>query len=83
MRYIKDITNDRFKIGIYQWNNKYIIKIESGMYEQTYKIDQYEISNIEEIDNVLDVVFLDSVARNFEVMDSNFADSLRRNEIIF
>jgi hypothetical protein len=49
MRYIKDIAGTRFKISIYHWNNKYIIKMESGMYEQTYKIDEYEVGNVEEM----------------------------------
>jgi hypothetical protein len=46
MRYIKDIPHVQFKIGLYQWNSKYIIKVESGMYEQTYKIDDYEVASV-------------------------------------
>ena len=83
MRYIKDIPNKSFKIGIYQWNNKYIIKIESGMYEQTYKIEEYEISSVEEIEKCLDPDFLNSVTNRFESLYSDFQDTLLRNEVIF
>ena len=83
MRYIKDIANNNFKISIYQWNNKYIIKIESGMFEQTYKIDQYEVENVEEIEKCIDKVFLDTVMKNFDKMESDFVDTLKRNEVIF
>jgi len=83
MRYIKDITSNRYKIGVYQWNNKYIIKIENGMYEQTYKIDQYEVENVEEIEKCIDESFLDSVGKTFTIMASDFHNTLLRNEVIF
>lgn len=83
MRYIKDIADTRFKISIYQWNNKYIIKMESGMYEQTYKIDQYEVSNIEELEKCIDAVFLEAVNERFDAMNGDFTASLTRNEVIF
>jgi len=83
MRYLKDIANNRFKISIYQWNNKYIIKIESGTYEQTYKIDQYEVTDVEEIEKCIDEIFLDTVTRTFDLMNENFSESLRRNDVIF
>ncbi|HEV7378490.1 MAG TPA: hypothetical protein VGN64_01745 [Dyadobacter sp.] len=83
MRYIKDIPNKEFKIGIYQWNNKYIIKIEIGMFEQTYKIDQYEVETIEEIEKCMDSQFLTAVTRTFETMGAQFHDTLLRNEVIF
>ena len=83
MRYIKDITSNKFKIGIYQWNNKYIIKIEHGMYEQTYKIDEYEVSNVEEIEKCIDDAFINEVAKTFEVMAGHFNGTLLRNEVIF
>ncbi|WP_026628773.1 hypothetical protein [Dyadobacter alkalitolerans] len=83
MRYIKDIPNDKFKIGLYQWNNKYIIKIESGMYEQTYKIDDYEIESPAEIERCMDVSFIASITSRFDAMHDDFSESLRRNEVIF
>lgn len=83
MRYIKDIVHPQFKIGLYQWNNKYIIKIEMGLYEQTYKIDDYEIASMEEIDRIFDEAFMLSVSNKFEAMSEDFMGTLRRNEIIF
>ena len=83
MRYIKDITNNKFKVSLYQWNNKYIIKVESGTYEQTYKIDQYEVADAEEIEKCVDDEFLESVERRFDIMNNDFLESLKRNEVIF
>jgi hypothetical protein len=83
MRYIKDIPHQQFKISIYQWNNKYIVKIEVGMFEQTYKIDEYEITNLEEIEKCMDVVFLTKVAERFGAMQGDFGDTLKRNDVVF
>lgn len=83
MRYIKDITSNRFKIGLYQWNNKYIVRIEFGMYEQTYKIEEYEVENVEEIEKCVDDLFLEKVTRVFESMHEGFGETLSRNEVIF
>lgn len=83
MRYIKDIPNQLFKISIYQWNNKYIIKIETGMFEQTYKIEEYEIANVEEIEKSMDIEFLEKVSSRFSSMQEDFANTLHRNDVIF
>ncbi|WP_439585234.1 hypothetical protein [Dyadobacter bucti] len=81
MRYIKDIPNENFKIGLYHWNNKYIIKIESGMYEQTYKIDDYELQNQEELEVCLDKQFLATLNEKFTSMHEDFMEAFRRNDI--
>jgi hypothetical protein len=81
MRYIKDIPNEQFKIGLYNWNNKYILKIESGMYEQTYKIDDYELQHTEELEICLDKQFLDKISEKFASMHEDFMESFRRNGI--
>ncbi|WP_138485018.1 hypothetical protein [Dyadobacter bucti] len=81
MRYIKDIPNENFKIGLYHWNNKYIIKIESGMYEQTYKIDDYELQNQKELEVCLDKQFLATLNEKFSSMHEDFMEAFRRNDI--
>ena len=43
MRYVGDIaTTDSYKISLYTWNEKYIVKIEAGPYEQMYKVNQLD-----------------------------------------
>ena len=81
MRYIKDIPNPRYKIGLYQWNSKYIIKIESGMYEQTYKIDDYEVASTDELEACMDEAFTQAVA--FDAMHDDFNGTLIRNNVLF
>ncbi|QRR00442.1 hypothetical protein [Dyadobacter sandarakinus] len=83
MRYLKDIPHQQLKIGLYQWNNKYIIKIESGLYEQTYKIDDYEVESADEIEKCMDEAFIRAVMQRFDEMHGDFFGSLQRNHVLF
>ncbi|HEV7349650.1 hypothetical protein [Telluribacter sp.] len=84
MRYLHDIPHAHYKISLYQWNGKYIIKFEAGgMYEQTYKLDQTELSSPEEINQILDETFLAQISERFTAMHSDFGESLLRNGIVF
>lgn len=82
MRYIKDIPNGQYKISLFQWNGKYIVKFEAGgHYEQTYKLDETDILAVEEIDALLDAEFLETVTRRFRQMHEDLQASGQRNQI--
>lgn len=82
MRYIKDIPNSQYKISLFQWNGKYIVKFEAGgHYEQTYKLDETDILVVEEIDALLDAEFLESVTRRFGQMHGDLRASGQRNHL--
>lgn len=82
MRYIKDIPNNQYKISLFQWNGKYIIKFEAGgHFEQTYKLDETDILAVEEIDTLLDAPFLESVTQRFHEMARDLRESSQRNQI--
>lgn len=84
MRYLRDIPDPTYKISLYQWNGKYIIKFEAGgQYEQIFKLDQTEVMSDEEINRIIDDQFRDKIGERFQSMHRDFAASLRRNEIIF
>lgn len=84
MRYLRDIPDPAYKISLYQWNGKYIIKFEvGGQFEQIFKLDQTEVASEDEIDLILDEKFRHQVVERFKGMHQDFMDSLRRNEIIF
>jgi hypothetical protein len=72
MRYIKDIENEFCKTQLYSFNNKYIIKFEAGMYEQIYKVSEYEVSGEEDIEEMLGESFLKKVMERFKEMSEDF-----------
>jgi len=82
MRYIKDIPNNQYKISLFQWNGKYIIKFEAGgHYEQTFKLDETDILAVEDIDTILDAQFLENVTLRFNHMARDLQESCQRNQI--
>lgn len=84
MRYLRDIPNSAYKISLYQWNGKYILKFEAGgMYEQIYKLDETEVVSDTEIDAIVDEILLAQISERFQLMHRDFTASLRRNNVIF
>lgn len=75
MRLIKDIPHDRYKIQLLNYNAKYIIKIELGQYEQSFKIDETEIGSIEEIENMINPELLANCLKRFIEMRSDWENA--------
>jgi len=73
MRIVKDITHPRFKITVYSWNNKYIVKIEDAHLEQVYKIDEHQVSGLHEIEQMMSTPFLLKVLERFGQMSADFS----------
>lgn len=79
MRVVSEIPHLEFKITIYSWNGKYIIKLEKGMYEQTYKISEMDISNDEEAKKIVkDEEFMKTVLARFKEMNASLNQALNR-----
>ncbi len=84
MRYIKDIPHEFYKISLYRWNEKYIIKFEAGgRYEQVYKVDETDITSEDELDRIVDGAMIAAVRKRFDEMHADWQATLLRNEIIF
>lgn len=49
MRVIADIPHSRYKIQIFSYNGKYIVKIELAQFEQVFKIAETDVNGIEEL----------------------------------
>lgn len=80
MRFIHDIPHPQFRIGVYAWNGKYIVKIEAGPYEQTYKVSEIDLTGPERVQAMLDEPFLTAVARRFGEMDADWQQTGDRND---
>lgn len=79
MRVVAEIPSQDFKITVFSWNGKYLIKLEKGMYEQTYKVSEMDVTGDDEIKKVVsDKEFLDTVMKRFKEMNSSLNDALNR-----
>ena len=68
MRVVGEIPHPEIKITIFQWNNRYLIKLEAGAFEQTFKIDQSDISSEEDLKMVVNEVFIQQSILRFNSM---------------
>ena len=82
MRIVKEIPHPRFKITIFSWNGKYIIKIEIDQYEQVYKISEMDVMGIEELERMVDEDFLQGAMDRFLTMRTDFSEAFKRKNLI-
>ncbi|MBM3429533.1 MAG: hypothetical protein FJX99_00970 [Bacteroidetes bacterium] len=74
MRLIKQIPHDRFLIQLHQYNDKYIVKIELGMFEQLYKIYVQEVDNLDKLEDQIINNLLPNAFQRFLAMRSDWTE---------
>lgn len=78
MRVVKEIAHPHCKVTIFSWNNRYIIKLEQGTLEQTFKVDQYDIGDEEELIKLIDEEFLERALNRFLEMGQSLHEARER-----
>lgn len=79
MRIIAELPHPEFKISILNMNQKFIIKIEQGTLEQSYKIPEMDLTDgVNSIFELLDEEFLKTVAARFTEMRKDFKETYFR-----
>lgn len=79
MRIIAELPHPEFKISILNMNNKFIVKIEKGALEQTYKIPEVDLTDgINSVFELLDEAFLNTVALRFADMLKDYREAYFR-----
>jgi hypothetical protein len=77
MRLIEDIPHARYKIQVFQYNSKYIVKIELGQFEQVYKIGELEVNGYEELKLMITDVLLKNCLERFVAMRTDWEQSFK------
>lgn len=78
MRVVHQIPHPQCKITIFQWNNRYIIKVERDHLEQTFKIEEYDLTSEDDLLKMLDDTFIQEAMARFSVMDESLYQALKR-----
>ncbi len=79
MRIIAELPHPDFKISILNMNQKFIIKIEKGAFEQTYKLPEVDLTDgVNSVFEILDEAFLKTVSERFQTMNKDFKDTYFR-----
>jgi hypothetical protein len=72
MRLLKDVPHDRYKIQIFGYNGKYIVKIELGQFEQTFKIGELDVNGLEEVEKMITTDLLSNALKRFVEMRNDW-----------
>jgi len=79
MRIIAELPHPEFKISILNMNQKYIIKIEQGNLEQSYKVPEMDLTDgVNSVFELLDEAFLKTVASRFADMRKDYKETYFR-----
>jgi len=75
MRLVKEVPHERYKIQIFQYNGKYILKIELGQFEQTYKIGETDVNGVEDFEKLITPLILSNALKRFVEMRSDWSQA--------
>ena len=76
MRVIGEIKHPACKITLFSWNAKYLIKLERGLVEQTFKVPEFDVTGEEDIREMLQGDFLQEALLRFDEMDASLGRAL-------
>lgn len=79
MRIVFEIPGDQVKTTVFHWNQKYLIKFEAGMYEQTYKVSEMDVTGDEDIRKLIaDETFQADWMERFRQMNKGLKEAMER-----
>jgi len=81
MRQLADIPHPEVKITLFSWNGKYLIKLEKGQLEQTYKVSEMDVTSDEDVRALLDEEFIAAAVQRFQQMRQDLQAAFDRHDV--
>ena len=78
MRVVGEIPHAECKITIFSWNNRYLIKLEAGLLEQTFKINQFDITGEDDLHKIVNEAFIQEGLERFTSMSKSLRQAMER-----
>lgn len=78
MKVVKEVTVGSIRITVFSWNNKYLLKYEQGMTEQTFKISEMDLIDEEQLSIFFSEDFLSEVQKRFDEMHQSLKNQIER-----
>jgi hypothetical protein len=75
MRVVGEIAHPEIKITIFHWNNRYLIKLEAGPFEQTFKIEEYDLASEEDVKKIVSAEFIQQAIVRFNGMAKSLKEA--------
>ena len=80
MRLVKEISHPRYLIQIHEYNSKYLLKITLDSYEQLFKFDKEQFSNLDDIETLLSDEFFANCLSRFISMRNDILEFKKTKE---
>lgn len=68
MRVVGEIPHPEIKITLFHWNNRYLIKLEAGPFEQTFKVSEFDVLSEENLKEIVNETFVKQAIERFNDM---------------
>lgn len=83
MRHVADIPHPQVKITLLAWNGKFLLKLEQGNLEQTYKVAELDLltGSDAEVRELLDPDFIAAAVARFAGMRADLQAAFDRQEL--
>jgi hypothetical protein len=72
VRTIAEVPHHTFKISIFSYNAKYIVKIELSQFEQSYKLNESDVQGVDDVKKMLTDEFLENCMGRFLTMRTDW-----------
>jgi len=79
MRVVGRIPHPSITITIFEYNEKYTLKLEAGPMEQSYKITIDQAGNLANVHKIADSQFLQECLKHFNTMFLSWKEAVERN----
>ena len=80
MRVIAEIPHSKYKIQLFSYNAKYLLKIELDEYEQIYKINELDVLGIEELKSMITEELLENSLQRFISMRTDWLNAFKNKK---
>ncbi|MCO5261018.1 MAG: hypothetical protein M9916_12835 [Crocinitomicaceae bacterium] len=81
MDLIKEEDKDQYKVQIYLYNGKYILKVVKDGFEQTFKIGETDVFGVEDLEKMITPELIEHSLKRFESMKNDWELVLTENKI--
>ncbi|ASS48141.1 MAG: hypothetical protein A3D31_00360 [Candidatus Fluviicola riflensis] len=78
MRVVADIPHPRYKIQVFLYNAKYLVKIELGQFEQVYKIAEADVNGLEDVKRMVTEDLLKNTLDRFLTMRADWESAFKQ-----
>lgn len=78
MRTLGFIEHPVLRISVFSWSEKYLVKVEAGLFEQTYKFRQTDFTSWEDLKAFFDQPMLDDIMATFKKMSEDGMQAAKR-----